>query len=74
MHIAIAQVHQVGWQEYREEPHSNPTSPAEQFERINLNFWFPKDINVNEDILERLSSLLSYDIHSKYFGLTTNDI
>ena len=61
-------------EDYREGPHSNPTSPAEQFERINHNFWFPKDINVNEDILERLSSLLSYDIHSKYFGLTTNDI
>ena len=59
MHIAIAQVDQVGWQEYREEPHSNPTSPAEQFERINHNFWFPKDINVNEDILESVSSLLS---------------
>jgi len=36
--------------DYREGPHSNPTSPAEQSERNSHNFWFPKPIKVNEDI------------------------
>ena len=39
-------------EDYREGPHSNPTSAAEQSERISHNFWFPKAIMVNEDILE----------------------
>ena len=40
-------------------PHSNSTSPVEQSDRNSHNFWFPKAIKVNEDILESLSSLLS---------------
>ena len=41
-------------EDYREGPHSNQSSAAEQSERISHNFWFPKDIKVNKDILERL--------------------
>ena len=62
------------WEDYREGPHSNPTSAAEQSERISHNFWFPKAIMVNEDILEILSSLLSNGILAEYFGLSINDI
>ena len=55
-------------------PHSNPTSPAEQSERSIHNFWFPKSIKVNKDILESLSSLISNDFHDEYFWLSTNEI
>ena len=61
-------------EDYREEPHSNPTSPAEQSERSSHDFWFPKVIKVNENILEILSSLLSNEIYVEYFGLSTNEI
>ena len=61
-------------EDYRQGPHSNPTSAAEQFERIIRNFWFPKAMMVNEDILEILSSLLSNDIYAEYFGLFINEI
>ena len=49
-------------EDYREGPHSNPTSPAERSERSSHNFWFPKAIKVSEEILEILSSLLSNEI------------
>ena len=61
-------------EDYKEGPHSNRTSPIEQSERIGHNFWFPKAIKVNEDILESLSSLLSNTIHDGYFELSTNEI
>ena len=61
-------------EDYREGPHSNPSSAVEQSERISHNFWFPKAIMVNKDILESLWSLLSNDIHAEYFGLSTNEI
>ena len=61
-------------EDYREGPHSNPTSPAAQSERSSHNFWFPKAIKINENILESLSSLLSIDIYAEYFGLFTNKI
>ena len=61
-------------EDYREGPHSNPTNAAEQSKRISHNFWFPKAIMVNEDILEILSSLLSNDIHAEYFELSINEI
>ena len=46
-------------EDYREGPHSNPTSPAEQSKRSIHNFWFLKAIKINEDILESLSSVVS---------------
>ena len=41
-------------EDYREGQHLNSTSPAEQSERIGHNFWFPKSMKVNEEILEIL--------------------
>ena len=41
-------------EDYREGPHSNPSSAAEQSERISHNFWFPKAMVVNEDIFGKL--------------------
>ena len=61
-------------EDYREGPHLNSTSPAEQSERIGHNFWFPKAMKVNKDILESLSSLLSNATDAKYFALSTKEI
>ena len=61
-------------EEYRERPRSNPTSLAEQSKRSSHNFWFPKGIMVNEDILESLSSLISSTIQKVYLQLPTNEI
>ena len=61
-------------EDYREGPHSNLTNVVEQSKRISHNFWFPKAIMVNEDILEILSSLLSNGIHAEYFELSINEI
>ena len=54
-------------EDYREGPHLNSTSPAEQSERIGHNFLFPKSMKVNKDILESLSSLISNEIYTEYF-------
>ena len=61
-------------EDYREGPHLNSTSPAEQSERIGHTFWFPKAMKVNKDILESLSSLLSNATDDEYFSLSTKDI
>jgi len=61
-------------EDYREGPHLNSTSPAEQSERIGHNFLFPKAMKVNKDILESLSSLLSNATDDEYFSLSTKDI
>ena len=60
--------------EYREEPHSNQTSPAEQSKRNIHNFWFPEAMKVNEHILESLLSLLSNDANAEQFRAVTNEI
>ena len=41
-------------EDYREGPHSNPSSAAEQSERISHNFWFPQAVVDNEDIFGKL--------------------
>ena len=61
-------------EDYKEGPHLNSTSPAEQSERIGHKFWFPKAMKVNKDILERLSSLLSNATNAEYFALSTKEI
>jgi len=61
-------------EDYREGPHLNSTSPAEQSERISHNFLFPKAMKVNKDILEILSSLLSNSTDAEYFALSTKEI
>ena len=61
-------------EDYREGPHLNSTSPAEQSERIGHNFLFPKDMKVNKDIFKSLSSLLSNSTDAEYFALSTKEI
>ena len=61
-------------EDYREGPHLNSTSPAEQSERIGHNFLFPKAMKVNKDILESLPSLLSNSTDAEYFALSTKEI
>ena len=60
--------------EYREEPHLNQTSPAEQSERNIHNFLFPEAMKVNEHILESLLSLLSNYANVEQFRAVTNEI
>ena len=61
-------------EDYKEGPHLNSTSPAEQSERIGHNFLFPKDMKVNKDIFKSLSSLLSNSTDAEYFTLFTKEI
>ena len=61
-------------EDYREGPHLNSTSPAEQSERIGHNFLSPRATKVNKDILESLSSLLSNSTDAEYFALSTKEI
>lgn len=56
--------------EYKEEPRSNSSSPAEQSERNNHNFWFPKAMKANGYLLESSWSLVSNDTNPDQFGET----